>query len=421
MNAGNLTKRKTCFVIMGFGEKMDYNNSREVDLDIIYNRVIKKVFEKDLLGYTLIRSDEIEIAHLIDSSMYAMIMKSDLVIAVISTLNANALYELGIRHAERPFSTIIMMQNSERSFIPFDLRNANILFYDDYNHKLSRKEAKVIRSRLKKFVENTEMSVIDSPVYGALPVEQRPNNIDAQYKHILESFQNPDKNDTVRHKLKQLSICMKTEDFAQAEKIWFELHKIFPEDVYITQKLAFTQYKKMEHVSDKKIKEDALNIALETIMTLGPDKSLDLETLGLTGAIYKRRYQLSGNFNDLKKSLFFYQRGFVIQNDYYTGENYAYCLLAMTKNANSEDEITYLKYEANRVFHTIITTLESEIEAEVVADIDPWKYATLSTSNYCVGNKDKAVQYRKLFFGEVKEDWKRESFLSQLDNLISLL
>ena len=36
--------RKICFVAMGFGKKMDYRNSKEVDLDIIYKKVIKNLF-----------------------------------------------------------------------------------------------------------------------------------------------------------------------------------------------------------------------------------------------------------------------------------------------------------------------------------------------------------------------------------------
>ena len=37
--------RKICFVAMGFGKKMDYRNSKEVDLDIIYKKVIKNLFK----------------------------------------------------------------------------------------------------------------------------------------------------------------------------------------------------------------------------------------------------------------------------------------------------------------------------------------------------------------------------------------
>lgn len=34
---------------MGFGKKMDYRNSKEVDLDIIYKKVIKNLFDSLVL------------------------------------------------------------------------------------------------------------------------------------------------------------------------------------------------------------------------------------------------------------------------------------------------------------------------------------------------------------------------------------
>jgi hypothetical protein len=48
--------QKICFVVMGFGKKMDYENSKEVDLDMIYKKVIKELFEKKLTDYELILS-----------------------------------------------------------------------------------------------------------------------------------------------------------------------------------------------------------------------------------------------------------------------------------------------------------------------------------------------------------------------------
>ena len=100
--------RKICFVVMGFGKKMDYRRSKVIDLNIIYEKVIKNLF-KDLKDYELIRADEISSSEIIDVSMYSLLLKADLVIADITTMNANAIYELGIRHALKPFSTIIMM------------------------------------------------------------------------------------------------------------------------------------------------------------------------------------------------------------------------------------------------------------------------------------------------------------------------
>ena len=51
--------------------------------------------------------------------MYELLLDADLVIADLSTSNANALYELGVRHALRPSTTIVI---AEKQFkFPFDI------------------------------------------------------------------------------------------------------------------------------------------------------------------------------------------------------------------------------------------------------------------------------------------------------------
>lgn len=69
-----------------------YRNSKEVDLDIIYKKVIKNLFDS-LTEYELIRVDEISGSEIIDVSMYSLLLKADLVIADITTMN-EAIYEL---------------------------------------------------------------------------------------------------------------------------------------------------------------------------------------------------------------------------------------------------------------------------------------------------------------------------------------
>ena len=56
---------------------------------------------------------------IIDVDMYEMLLRADLVVADISTGNANAIYELGVRHALKPRSTIVMKEN--QGLLQFDL------------------------------------------------------------------------------------------------------------------------------------------------------------------------------------------------------------------------------------------------------------------------------------------------------------
>ncbi len=75
---------KTCFVIIGYGKKMDYQTGRELDLDKTFDYIIKPVFEE--LGFVCFRASDIKHSGVIDLPMYENILRSDFVLADISTL-----------------------------------------------------------------------------------------------------------------------------------------------------------------------------------------------------------------------------------------------------------------------------------------------------------------------------------------------
>ena len=87
-----MKKKKICFVIMGFGKKTDYASGRTLDLDMTYKNIIKPAVIE--AGFECVRADEIQDSGLIDKSMYALLIQSDLVVADISTYNPNAIHEL---------------------------------------------------------------------------------------------------------------------------------------------------------------------------------------------------------------------------------------------------------------------------------------------------------------------------------------
>src|SRR5215218_10418766 len=95
---------RRCFVVMGFGIKTDYATGRKLDLNKSYRLLIKPVVEEK--GLECVRADEILHSGTIDLPMYRELLEADVVIADLSTANVNAFYELGIRHALRPRTTI---------------------------------------------------------------------------------------------------------------------------------------------------------------------------------------------------------------------------------------------------------------------------------------------------------------------------
>ncbi len=124
-NSPSFEKQKRCFVVMGFGIKTDLATGRELNLDKSYKLLIKPVVEGK--GLVCIRADEILHSGNIDMSMYQELLKADVVIADLSTANLNAIYELGIRHALRPQSTIVISE--DKLAYPFDINHIKIKKY----------------------------------------------------------------------------------------------------------------------------------------------------------------------------------------------------------------------------------------------------------------------------------------------------
>src|ERR1044072_3305295 len=118
----------TCFVVMGFGKKTDFETGRTLDLDKSYRNIIKPAVKA--AGLECIRADEIPHSGIIDVPMYEQLLGADVVIADLSTSNKNAFYELGVRHALRPTTTIVICEDGIKT-PPFD---ANHVLTRMYHH-----------------------------------------------------------------------------------------------------------------------------------------------------------------------------------------------------------------------------------------------------------------------------------------------
>ncbi len=125
--SGTTGQNDTCFVVMGFGKKNDFETGRVLDLDQSYHNLIKPAVEA--AGLKCIRADEIVHSGLIDVPMYEQLLKADVVVADVSTSNRNALYELGVRHVLRPYTTVIIAEEQMMKSPTFDLSHIVIRKY----------------------------------------------------------------------------------------------------------------------------------------------------------------------------------------------------------------------------------------------------------------------------------------------------
>ena len=117
--------RPLCFVIMPFGTKPDPRTGIQVDFNDIYERGIRPGIEQAEL--TPLRADHEQSGGTIHSIMFERLLLCDYAIADLTTANANVFYELGIRHAARPSTTLPIMSDS--TLPPFDLNMLRCLPY----------------------------------------------------------------------------------------------------------------------------------------------------------------------------------------------------------------------------------------------------------------------------------------------------
>src|SRR5262245_44329514 len=222
----------TCFVVMGFGKKTDFETGRTLDLDMSYQNMIKPAVEA--AGLKCIRADEIAHSGMIDVPMYEQLLNADVVVADLSTSNKNALYELGVRHALRPYTTVVIAEDGIKIF-PFDLNHVVVRQYHHLGEDIGVKEARRFSELLTKAIVEImqkDPREKDSPVYTLLSTLDPPalgkavdTTIESAAKSIEMSGGAPSGGVTPEissvHSLlmQQVDEAQKNNDFVQAKSL----------------------------------------------------------------------------------------------------------------------------------------------------------------------------------------------------------
>lgn len=442
----------TCFVIMGFGEKPDFATGRKLDLDKSYRNIIKPAVVA--AGYECIRADEVLHSGVIDVPMYNLLFSADLVVADLSTANANALFELGVRHALRPYSTIIIAESQFRN--PFDINHIVIRSYVHLGVDIGYSETMRMQEELRQLaLAIKDKKAVDSPVYTSLPALREPKLGQAPQPDPPQAKAAADDKGTYAA-LYEMALKAKNDgDFALAKTI---LLKIYEEQTKstdgkakaapprIVQELTLATYKSGEIAlkagGDPKVAEAAYNEAAKLLKQLGPDMTTDPETLGLWSAIHKRRADLPGRSDaekiaDLNIAVLAAERSFLIRSDYYTGTNLAFLLNVRASLSEGDDRITD-NVLADRVRRKVVEistarlkVLENqtpnqpvdEAATELAATLEQEKYwtrATLAESLVALGKDDGAAVLEKVL-NNAPAKWMADVTKRQVDTLRSVL
>lgn len=329
--------KKTCFVIMGYGIK---NN---IDLDLTYEKIIKPcIIDSDLIpfplydepSYNAYRCDEISGTTSIDYKFVTCLNGADIVIADISTMNVNAIYELGARHALKPRSTILLCaKDKEKDFRFFDITYVPIIFYEHSGMHLKPSVINDTKKQLNKLLDfsiNASTEVPDNPIYRALNeknvYDNKPNNKDTIYQLYQKGRGELDSN-----------------DFETALDTLQELYSNEPSEENLLL-LILAKYKLAEKQNSCKGLIECINYIKENVDV---DNSTSEYLYGRLAAIFLRVYNITNEAEYYYLALDYYRRGAnFCKKNLYCPRNYCALLLRIYELTDDINIITEYYYTA---------------------------------------------------------------------------
>ncbi|WP_205504352.1 TRAFs-binding domain-containing protein [Rufibacter psychrotolerans] len=422
--------RPLCFVVMPFGRKKDLEGN-EVDFDLVYSALIKPaIVAADLEP---IRADEETINGIIHKPMYERLILCDYAVADLTTANANVFYELGIRHAIKPCTTITLFSASSR--LPFDLHFLRSMPYQ-YDHatgsllaveqSVSALRAQLLRAKQEK--------TIDSPVYQLVDGIAFQNSVAHEKTDIFRDLVKY-KQDIKDRLAEARELAGSREERIRAVEAIVQGLVLENEetgvlvDVMLSyraigayeQAVAFIK-QMPAHVQQTRMVQEQLGFALnrakkrkEAIAVLervleqnGPSS----ETYGILGRVYKDLFQEAYHQGQellaesyLDKALEAYQAGFEADwRDAYPGVN-AVTLLAL----KGEEQ------EARKLAPVVEYAVQRKLAAKRP---DYWDYATLLEIAVIANCEAKSREYlKKALSSPIEGSWMLQTTLQNLQLL----
>ena len=394
--------RPHAFVVMPFGKKKG-TDGQPFDFNAIYSVLIKPALEE--AGFEPFRADEETASGDILTDMFQELLLADMVLCDLSIDNANAFYELGIRHALRKRGVVHIQAG--RAYMPFDIFNVRTLPYHITREGVPDPE--YIRSDIKaiaRMVRDTwasDRDAVHSPIYNLLSGLKEPErkslqtplatgfwreykewkekvNIAQRQKHIgdilllTEEIRNP---------------LIREEAVGDVGRALANLGKY---------ELALAQFRKGLEVNSANLefrREEAFHLnrigrvdeAIVKIENILNDFPNDGESITYLGRIYKEMWATSWkrirnpnekmriafeSYHWLIKSVDIYMKGFKIDlNEYYPGINaFTLSMLAVHladkfgKDKSPDPDITRIRKTLPTLRNTLFFGLESRITLE---------------------------------------------------------
>lgn len=407
-----------CFILMPFGKKTD-QTGREINFDTIYQELIKPAIEQaDMIP---IRADEEAVLGIIHKPMFERLILCDYAIADLTSLNANVFYELGVRHAVRPHTTLTI--SAFDAPLPFDLKMQRTLPYElDQKGQLTNADKN--KEAICSFLKTPISQVKDSPVFELVKDWDVSHNLshdktdtfreeweysEQRKKELadIRTSKNVDDLIALHEELKPLSsqsvgVVMDLFISYRALSQWGHMVTCYEEmDQTIQQtKMVKEQFAMARNrLKDHKIAEDILTAVIK-------EYGADPETNGLLGRVYKDIYsQHDGSKMGqayLNKAIQAYKAGFDADwRDFYPGVN------LVTLLAIKGDEETLEEYLPVVFFST-----KQNIKH---GHANYWDFATLLELEVINRNYEKANEYLLEALPLITEKWMGKTTVNNLE------
>jgi tetratricopeptide (TPR) repeat protein len=368
--------------------------------------------------------------------MYERLLKADVVVADVSTYNCNAFYELGVRHALRPYSTIIMSEDGLA--FPFDVGQIAIRKYHHLGEGIDSEEVERMKTELSEAMKIiSEKEADDSPVYTFIKDLKPPMltvaeaiasvaaTLPLQPLDSLDTAPGSTNNPTLSILTQQAEQALQEENFIEAKALFAGLQKRMPNDVSVVHKLTLATYK-----AKLPTEVEALKEARKLLEGLNPSESTDTETLGLLQAVHKRLWNLTGDRSYLDQAIWSSEKGFYLKNDYYNGINLAFLYNVRASISEGPDAVTdfVLAQRTRRRVVDICQALLHQTKTDVTPkrvnrDATYWALATLAEAWTGLGDEAKSQNYlnQALALDPPPAKWMIEGPREQLNQLRVLL
>jgi len=419
-----------CFVIMPFGTKPDAQG-KLINFNDIFKGLIQPAIEA--AGMEAIRADEETVNGIIHKPMYERLILCDYAVADLTTANANVFYELGIRHAVKPFSTIPIFALG--STLPFDLNAVRCLPYHyDAAHSLTD-TANDIDALAKQLKNAMRSKATDSPVYQLVDGISFQNSVAHQKTDIFRDQVAYNKN------LKDLLDKTRKKAAPAADKI-LALDAIVNNQIDVNNEEAgvlidiMLSYRSLQafdkmiafinalplHVKNTVMVQEQLGFALnragdpdqaiEVLNTVLQQNGPSSETYGILGRVYKDKYQKAFNAGNellaealLDKAIDIYTKGLEADwRDAYPGVNVLSLLYIKGDQQQVQSLLPVVSYAVKR-------KLQSKTP-------DYWDYASLMEMAVVSEDENAARAHLKQALAcDLEGNWMLQTTLENLSLL----